>query len=295
MNCGKLFNVVCLLCLLVLPSCSQTEKIVPRQIQFADKGPDVVRAMTFNIRYGSADDGDNHWNRRKELVFDMLADHKADVIGLQEALDFQIQEIGQALGQYGIVSAGRDDGAAAGEACPILYRRDRFTLSDSGTFWFSNTPWKPGSKHWGNDLPRICTWVRLTDTATGNSFYVYNLHLDHVSQISRERSVQLLLKELGSRKHAGPVIVLGDFNMAASNPAMAPLRMVDVWGSLHPDQLSVTTYHAFGEQSDGPCLDHIFIDEFTDIVDVAIDGQSYGGRFPSDHFPVVALFKLNLN
>ncbi|OQY05071.1 MAG: hypothetical protein B6I25_06195 [Planctomycetales bacterium 4572_13] len=298
----KSFIFLCLLCLLILPSCSQREKIVRRQIQFADEGPGVVRVMTFNICGGSADDGDNHWSRRKELVFDVLAGHKADVMGLQEALDFQIQEIKQALGRHRIVSAGADDGAAAGEACPILYRRDRFTRSDSGTFWFSNMPWKPGSKHWGNTLPRICTWVRLTDRTSGNSFYVYNLHLDHASQASREHSVRLLLKQLGNRKHKDPVIVLGDFNMATDNPAMAPLQrigadllnepMADVWGSLHSDQPSVTTYHAFGEQSGGPCLDHIFIGECIEIMGVDIVGESYDGRFPSDHFPVVALLKI---
>ena len=304
MNYGKL-TVVCVLGLLGVTSCMQPERIVRRQIQFDNNAPGEVRIMTFNIRRGTADDGANHWSRRKELVFDTLAYHGADVIGLQEAVDFQIYEIKRALGQYKVIWTGRDDGRQAGEACPIFYRRDRFTLTNSGTFWFSNMPWKPGSMHWGNTYTRICTWARLNETATGNNFYVYNLHLDHASQSSREHSVQLLLKELVNRKHPDSAVVMGDFNMEIDNPAMAPLQrigaklvnepMVDVWGYLHPEQPSVTTYQAFGANPDGPCLDHIFVEETTEIIEAAIDTRSFDGRYPSDHFPVIATVRIKSN
>ena len=291
--------MACMLCLLVLTSCSQRAKIVPRQVVFPEISPGHSKIMTFNIRYGSAPDGENHWVHRKETVFDMLADPAADVIGLQEALDFQIKEIERALPQYKIVSAGRDDGKKAGETCPVLYRSDRFSLANSGTFWFSNTPWKPGSKHWGNDLPRICTWVRLTETSTNESFYVYNLHLDHQSQNSRQYSMDLLAKEIAKRKHPDPVIVMGDFNMDTENPAMAAFkakgtrtRYIDVWQHLHPDQPGIKTYHAFGTQPDGPCLDHILIDGTIEILEVVIDARKFRERYPSDHFPVIAHLKV---
>lgn len=300
MNYGRVI-IACVLGLLGLTSCSNPDTIVRREIAFDQAEPGVVRVMIFNIRYGTADDGENSWPRRRELVFDVLAYHGADVIGLQEALEFQIQEIKRALPQYGVVWAGRDDGLRAGEACPVLYRRDRFTPAGSGTFWFSNMPWKPGSKHWGNELPRICTWVRLTETATGRSFYVYNMHLDHASQSSREYSVKLLAKELATRNPADPAVVMGDFNMETDNPAMSPLRqigadllndpMVDVWGYLHPDEPSVTTFQAFGTQPQGPCLDHIFINASVGILEAAVDPRSFDGRYPSDHFPVIATLK----
>ena len=291
--------MVCLLCLLVLTSCSQREKIVPRQVLFPEISPGLAEIMTFNIRYGLAADGENHWVHRKDLVFDVLADHAADVIGLQESLDFQLKEIKRALPGYKSVSAGRDDGGRTGEACPILYRRDRYSLADSGTFWFSNMPWKPGSKHWGNEYPRICTWVRLTEINTNESFYVYNLHLDHQSQSSRQHSMDLLAKEIAKRKYSDPVIVMGDFNMDTNNPAMAAFRAngtrsryIDVWQHLHPDQPGIKTYHAFGTQPDGPCLDHILIDETIEILEVVIDARKFRGRYPSDHFPVTAHLKI---
>jgi endonuclease/exonuclease/phosphatase family metal-dependent hydrolase len=214
---------------------------------------------------------------------------------LQESLDFQLKEIKRALPGYKSVSASRDDGGRIGEACPILYRRDRFSLADSGTFWFSNTPWEAGSKHWGNEYPRICTWVRLTEISTNESFYVYNLHLDHQSQNSRQYSMNLLAKEIAKRKHPDPVIVMGDFNMDTDNPAMAAFRengtlnrYIDVWQHLHPDQPGIKTYHAFGTQPTGPCLDHILIDETIEIMEVVIDARKFRERYPSDHFPVIA-------
>lgn len=293
---------ICGILLFAAASCSQREKIIPRQVFFPDISRGSVKVMTFNIRYGSADDGDNSWAYRKEGVFDILADYSLDIIGLQEALYFQIKEIQQALPQYDIISAGRNDGKRQGETCPILYRSDRFSAADSGTFWFSNTPWKPGSKHWGNDLPRICTWARLTEVATGKSFYVYNLHLDHESENSRQYSVNLLAHEIAKRPYPEPVIVMGDFNMGSDAEAMAAIRggggivpsvsMADVWQSLHPDQPNITTFHAFGQWERGPCLDHIFVNEAVGVDEVVIDARTFDGLFPSDHFPVIAWLRV---
>ena len=267
---------------------------------FSENSPGLTKVMTFNIRYGLADDGENDWNHRRELVFDMLAEHACDVIGLQESLGFQLKEIKRALPDYKAVSASRDDGGSVGEACPILYRRDRFHLADSGTFWFSNTPWKAGSKHWGNQYPRICTWVRLTEKDTSKSFYVYNLHLDHQSQSSRQHSMELLAKEVAKREHPDPVIILGDFNMEMDNSAMAAFRekdsrnrYIDVWQHLHPDQPGIKTYHAFGTLPTGPCLDHILIDKTIEIMEVIIDARKIRERYPSDHFPVTALLRIH--
>lgn len=284
---------------ILLAGCTNPEeKIMPREIGFEAAEVGSLNVLTFNIRYGSADDGENSWDYRKELVFDVLASHAADVIGLQEAEGSQIEQIGDVLPQYGIVAAGRDDGERAGEACPILYRLDRFTLDDSGTFWFSNSPWKAGTMHWGNDLPRICTWVRLTEIASGRTFYVYNLHLDHKSQISRVKSTELLAKTIAKRQPAGPFVVTGDFNMGINNPAMLYLqeigdetpcpRLVDSWQMLNRKREPVGTYHRFKGDAGGDKVDHILITDDTEIIEVGIDKRAFGGQYPSDHFPVYA-------
>ncbi len=287
--------------LLLFAGCQGQGKQVFREVKFPSSEAGVYRLMTFNIRYGTADDGENSWPYRKDLVFDLLAEYAGDVVGLQEALDFQVQEIQEALGQYGYVAVGRDDGKKAGEMCAIFYRRDRFRLADSGTFWFSNTPWKP-SAHWGNTIVRICTWVRLTEVSTGNSFYVYNIHFDHQSQPSRVKSAELLAKEIANRATDDPFVVMGDFNVEMDNPAMLYLqkigfetpypRLVDTWQVLYRAEDRAGTFNGFKRDLAGANIDHILVPDDTEIIEVGIDRRAYGGRYPSDHFPVFAEIRL---
>ena len=147
---------------------------------------DIISAMTFNIRVDTLIDGFNRWNNRKEKVCDVLERNSADVIGLQEALDRQVDDVQEALPQYSNYFVGRDNGKQKGESCAIFYRNDRFRMDDSGTFWFSDTPEKP-SKDWGAMWPRICSWVHLTEKRTGEGLYVYNVHLDVLSQNSGKK------------------------------------------------------------------------------------------------------------
>jgi len=285
----------------ILWGCQQQGAIVSREVEFPSSQAGVFKVMTFNIRYGKADDGENRWENRKELVFDVLADFAGDVVGLQEALDFQVSEIHQAVPQYQIVFVGRDDGKQVGEGCPILFRKDRFRLTDSGTFWFSNSPWKP-STHWGNKILRICTWVRLEEVSSGGSFYVYNLHLDHLSQLSRQKSAELLAKEISRRPSGDPFVVLGDFNAKIDNPAMLYLqqigyqspcpRLVDSWQMLYRAEKDAGTFHGFKGGLSGPKIDYVLVSDDTDIIEVGIDRREFGGRYPSDHFPVYAEIKL---
>lgn len=155
--------------------------------------------MTFNIRYGTAPDGDDRWEKRKQMVFELLERFSSDIIGVQEAQRFQLDEIREALPHYAETGVGRDDGKTAGEYSAILYRADRFALVEEETFWFSDTPGIPGSMTWGNSYPRICTWTRLEERSTSRTFYVYNVHLDHVSQPSREKSVAALVQKIQQR------------------------------------------------------------------------------------------------
>ena len=144
--------------------------------------------MTFNIRYGTANDGDNNWANRKEMACDVLRRHNPDIVGLQEALRSQIDDIRAALPQYAEIGCGRDDGKTKGEYSAILYRKDRLDVNDCGTFWLSDTPEVPGSTTWGNKITRICTWGRFIPKDPGRPFYMFNTHFDHITQYSRDTS-----------------------------------------------------------------------------------------------------------
>lgn len=256
----------------------------------ASGGPDLS-VMTFNIRYGTADDGENSWERRQSLVLGVIADRDADVIGLQEALAFQIDAITAAHPRYGVIGVGRDDGRTKGEHAAVLYRTDRFTVDASGTFWLSDTPEVVASKSWGNRITRICTWARLIDRASGQGVYVFNAHLDHQSQPSRERATRLIAERVSSRTHDDPVVFLGDFNAGEDNLAVSWLTESDwtnAFRAVHPDADAVGTFNGFRGDADGPMIDHVFVHGRLAVSDAGIDRTNDAGRYPSDHFPVWA-------
>jgi endonuclease/exonuclease/phosphatase family metal-dependent hydrolase len=246
--------------------------------------------MTFNIRYGTAQDGDDHWLKRREQLFALLREQRPDVIGVQEALHAQLREIVEAVPGYAYVGVGRTDGRHAGEYAAILYRSSRLDVRRTDTFWFSDTPGVVASKTWGNTIERICTWAYVEDRE-GVPFYVYNVHLDHQSQPSRERSAALLLARIAARDPAVPVLVTGDFNAGEQNPAIAGLRAAlrDSFRVRHPDATEVGTFNGFKPgNTGGDKIDYVFVSPDVEVLDAAIVRTSVGGRYPSDHFPVTA-------
>lgn len=253
-----------------------------------------LTVMSFNIRYGTANDGDNHWLKRREQLFALLREQQADVVGLQEALYGQIDEILQAVPGYDYVGVGRSDGRRAGEYAAILYRTARLRPRRSDTFWFSATPGVVKSTSWGNQIERISTWAYFEDRE-GPSFYFFNVHLDHQSQPSRERSVALLLERIGARDPKAPVVVTGDFNAGEDNAAAVAMRasFVDTFRARHPDAKEVGTFNGFKPgQTTGEKIDFVFVEPGTEVLDAAIVRTSREGRYPSDHFPVTARIRL---
>ena len=254
-----------------------------------------IAVMSFNIRYGTAKDGENEWTRRRTMLFDLVREQDADLVGLQEALDFQVDEITAAVPGYATIGVGRDDGGARGEFAAILFRKNRFRVAEAGTFWFSDTPAVPGSKSWGNNITRICTWARLIDR-DGRGFFVYNVHLDHQSQPSRERSTQLLRERIGARSFAAePVVVTGDFNVGEKNPALATLMgpFVDTYRVVRPQETTVGTFTGFKFGNvGGEKIDYILVQPGTEVVHADIVRFTREQRYPSDHFPVVARVRL---
>ena len=262
---------------------------------------DPLQVMSFNIRYGTAKDGDNQWSARREMMFDLIRERDADLIGLQEALAFQIDEMLAAAPGYAALGVGRDDAGRDGEFSAILFKKNRFRVADAGTFWFSDTPEVPASKSWGNNITRICTWARLIDR-DGFGFYLFNLHLDHQSQPSRERSTALLRQRIEARAFpANPVVVTGDFNAGEHNPAIASLvskspeaPFVDTYRVLHADETIVGTFNGFKfGTTTGDKIDYVLVQPGTEVITAEIIRTSRNDRYPSDHFPVVATIRLS--
>jgi endonuclease/exonuclease/phosphatase family metal-dependent hydrolase len=260
----------------------------------------ALRVMTFNIRYGTALDGQDAWPLRRGLALRVIRDFAPDVLGLQEALRFQLDEIEQALPQYGEVGVGRDDGVRAGEYAAILHDKGRLTLLDRGWFWLSDLPGVPGSMTWGNRYPRIVTWAHFSDRVSSATFYVFNTHWDHESQISREQSARLLRERIMARAvPEDPVLLTGDFNTGEDNPAFQTLTgspgdthgtfpLVETFRALHPSAEQGGTFHAFHGGRGGAKIDAVLASPDWQVLAADIVHTNDNGRYPSDHFPVTA-------
>jgi len=292
-------------CALLFASSLACQAGVPASSGPSEDKPELL-VMTFNIRYGTANDGEDSWDRRKDLVYDVLRKNDPDVVGLQEALRSQIDDIRAALPEYGEIGVGRDDGKTAGEYSAILYKKDQLGVAESGTFWLSDTPTVPGSKSWGNNITRICSWARLVPKGPGRAFYLFNTHLDHQSQPSRERSAVLLTRRIAGREHPDPVLVTGDFNAGEGNPAVrylkgeipltagdgdpatTPVVLIDTFRALHAGATEVGTFHQFKGIRSGDKIDYILAEPGTRVLQAEILRDNKDNRYPSDHFPVKA-------
>lgn len=249
-----------------------------------------LKVMTFNIRYGTANDGDNSWQFRKDNVVQTIQAFKPDLLGLQEALRFQIDELLMQMSGYASIGVGRDDGKSGGEYSCIFYLKDRFVADSTSTFWFSETPNIAASKSWGNNITRICTWVRLYDKLSKKNFYLFNVHLDHESQPSREKSAELLIKKINEKNL--PVILTGDFNCGYENPAIKTILdsgLIDTYRKLNEKQANEGTFNSFKGETNGEKIDFIFTTKDFTVKQSEIVRISYQGKFPSDHFPVIAV------
>ena len=252
----------------------------------------TVRYISYNIRYGTANDGDNAWEFRHSATKQMLETEQPTVFGLQEALPLQLDYIAENFPQYSRVGVGRDDGKEAGEFMALFYRNDLYELLDSGNFWLSETPDVPGLG-WDAACTRIVTWACLKDKGTGKNFYAFNTHLDHVGKVAREQSILLIvdkIKEIVADANV-PVFLSGDFNSDVSWPIFDPLKaeMSDARTFLPEEQWS-ETYNAWGREYDGTrIIDYIFYKNARVTGFRTLNGD-YGKPYISDHYPICAEF-----
>lgn len=277
-------------------------------------GEDVapLRVMCFNVRYGTADDGPNCWDHRRELAARTIRRFDPDLLGVQEALRFQADDLRAALQGYGFVGAGRDDGLDAGEFCGVFFRSDRFERLAAGHFWLSETPDRPGSRGWDADLPRVATWVQLRDRraaaepSTGASSHdtllLVNTHWDYAGKRARTESARLTRRTIAGLQPGGPVIVVGDFNGTEDDEPYAQLLrghgdeadcgpvLLDSYRDCHPQRLAQeSTFHGFTGGREGSRIDWILHTEHLRSREAHIDYYDEDGRYPSDHFPITAV------
>jgi endonuclease/exonuclease/phosphatase family metal-dependent hydrolase len=260
------------------------------------------RIMSFNIRYPNPEDGFNYWDNRKELVVSMLQFHEVDIVGVQEAFRRQLDEIKAAIPELEWFGVCRTDGTTQpqpdNEFSAILYRKDRFERLDGNTFWLSTTPEKVASRGWDAALPRIVTWAKFKDLRTEKIFFHFNTHFDHRGTKARLGSAKLLLEQVKTIAGDIPVVITGDFNCSDTEQ---PYRiMIDESNPHHfKDALTHSKLPHHGPLGSwtngfsfpgapGKRIDFVFVKNDVEVLKHAILSDSWSGRLPSDHLPVLA-------
>ncbi|MBK9314461.1 MAG: endonuclease/exonuclease/phosphatase family protein [Acidobacteria bacterium] len=263
-----------------------------------------IRVMSFNIRYGTANDGENHWEKRREFLVETIKAYDPDLLGTQETLGFQRDFIADRLPGYEKLGVGRDDGAERGEMTALFFRRSRFEKLDGGHFWLSEKPDQPGSKSWDTSLTRMAIWVKLRDrqNPTASPIVFMNTHFDHRGTQARLESARMLRARAEELIKSNRVILTGDFNAGEASEPYAALfgsrderlsPLVDSYRSAHPAASpNEGTFSGFkSEPTGGQRIDWIGVSREWKVISAAIDRTSRDGRSPSDHFPVTAVLR----
>jgi len=276
---------------------------------------------SFNIRYKNTSDSirGNGWNQRGPVIADMVRFNDFDIIGAQEVLNSQIIDLQNWLPEYNFVGVGRDDGDTKGEYAPIYFKKDKFSVENSGHFWLSDITDKP-NKGWDAALPRICTWVKLK-TPDRFSLWVFNLHMDHVGIEARKNSAKLVIQKIEEMCGSDPVIVTGDFNVDQHSDNYAILVnsgiLKDSYEEAEIRYALNGTFNDFNPNMKTESrIDHIFVsntfkvDRYGILTDTyrmeipenkeevksgnfpdEVSMKEYLAKTPSDHFPVKILVK----
>lgn len=260
----------------------------------------MIKVMSFNVRYATAEDGVNHWEKRRALAVERIQAFAPDLLGVQECQEgAQADFLRENLPDYGFVGVPRGPSGfwiekiinhADLEMSAVFYRLATFELLDSGTFWLSRTPNVVGSKSWGTMFPRTVTWLRVRmKQPPFSEIGFFNAHFDHFSRMARREAAKMIVARMPWEEV--PCVLTGDFNTLKDYGVYktfvgAGLR--DAYRQLHaPGRVMEGTFHDFGRIPPMP-IDWIFVSPQFEVAGAEVDRTHIGPLYPSDHYPVTA-------
>lgn len=252
-----------------------------------------LKVMSYNIRYGSAEDGTNSWKYRWPATVEMLNEVKPDVFGVQEALDFQVEFVSEMVRDYKGYGVGREDGKHDGEHMAIFWNKKTVKMMKSGTFWLSETPEKP-SMGWDAACYRTATWALMKDKKTGKKFYFVNTHLDHEGEEAQKNGLKLIVDRIASINPEGyPMVLTGDFNIIPENPGLVDLdKIMTSTRKIAKKTDSKGTFNGWRKDRQGPVIDYIYVSGFSEVSEYETITKEFAKKsFISDHYPIMSVLK----
>ena len=287
------------------------------------KTPEPIRVLTYNLRLSttSKDKDGNAWENRRESLADVITKHPDgngpyDFIGTQETVIHpkpglnQRDFLASKLPTHGVIGRSREASAERGEGMILYWKKDRWLLDprENGTFWLSDTPSTPGSKEESAGCPRTAVFglfheLGASGAPTGRKLYVYDTHLDHISEGARQRGAKILLSHIAARTDKSiPVVLMGDLNCNEKSPtlryltgekvtlddspAQPPLALIDTFAAANPGEKQTSTFNGF-KAPGNKRIDFILVSpSLKTLSSKIIRTLRPDGGYPSDHFPV---------
>lgn len=263
-----------------------------KQTVFEIEKTDLIKIMSCNLRCISPTDfGKKNWFYRADLIVEDIADEKPGIIGFQEATKWQYAYLTETLTDYDSVITYRDE-AFNSEGCPVFYNKKLYKLVDKGSFWLSETP-DIMSKSWGAQFNRVCSYVILTDNATGKDFVVFNTHLSHVSDEARINGINVVLDKIAEFGSL-PSVIMGDFN--AKEGSETYIKVTENFSDARYETENTSdsyTYQGWGDPEKSKRIDYFMISKKGFAVErYGVVSGVHDGTHSSDHCPIVLEVKL---
>ena len=248
---------------------------------------------TYNLRYDNPGDTGNLWVYRAPVIAALIRFHDFDIFGTQEGYKNQLDDIINALPQYTYYGVGRNDGKDAGEHSAIFYKQNDFKVLNKGDFWLSQTSDKPGLGWDATCCNRICSWVYFQHKKSGKKFYFFNAHYDHQGVQARRESSKLILQKIKDIAGNEAVIFTGDLNGSHNSEPYQTIAnsdiLKDTYKLVQYPYANSASHNGFGKTNDSTnIIDHIFITKHFTAGKWGLLTDTYHGKYPSDHFPVLA-------
>lgn len=254
-----------------------------------------MRVMTFNLRTDSIFDIRNPWKSRKTMVNNIIAMYNPDILGVQELNNSMFKDLSESLKeQYNMVGEARTKNLFA-EKNDILVKKSHRIKSHT-TFWLSSEPERVGSSQWHSLFPRICT-TALIEMECGKMVRVYNTHLDCISPWARDYGLKKISEiiEENYESEKVPVMLMGDFNATPHSKTIKNFialnkdkRNFIAVQEINKDMYSESTMSKFKGATKGMHIDYIFVSDEFNVMSSEIVRYNENGKYPSDHYPLVA-------
>lgn len=271
-------------------------------------GQGLLKVVSFNLKRDGLRPKRHSWEARREMAANLIRESGAAIIGVQELLPTMRQDLEERLDDYQVMGCGRYLGKFSfqDEHSDIIVKNDAADVDFYKTFWLSNQSYRPGSRGLLAMFPRVCTMAEMYVEPLGTKVRVFNTHLDCLSAFARNLGARIILEYMHryNRREKLPTILMGDMNATPDSKAIRTfsenkhpyknIRLKMVYEALQDKEQIQNTYHGFkGKVVKGSQpIDYIFVSDELEVVDTRILEVNEDGRYPSDHFPVMATLRL---